>query len=155
MKKDNPIDAFLNIESNDIIDVEFKEIAVQSSEVAVEVALSNEENSIKETDDPVKQYVADIDYARSNIKEIIRRGSDSLLDIIDLAKQSENPRAYEVASTLMKSLLDANKQLVDTTEKKTKTNKEKDTNLNVENLTQNNLLLSTTEVLKMLKGEKI
>jgi hypothetical protein len=104
-------------------------------------------------DDPTVQ---DIELARSNIKNIIEQGDDSLREMIELAKQSESPRAYEVAANLMKTLLDANKDFVEMSMKK-KYAKEEIINpkedVAATNVTNNNLILSTADLLKMMKGE--
>lgn len=101
------------------------------------------------------ETVQDIEIARSNIKNIIEQGDDSLKEMVNLAKQSESPRAYEVAATLMKTLLDANKDFVDMSMKK-KYAKEEIINPKdaaTTNVTNNNLILSTADLLKMLKGD--
>lgn len=102
------------------------------------------------------ETVQDIELARSNIKNIIEYGDDSLKEMINLAKQSESPRAYEVAATLMKTLLDANKDFVEMSTKKKYAKEEilhpKDEAATT-NVTNNNLILSTTDLLKMLKGD--
>lgn len=104
-------------------------------------------------DDPTVQ---DIELARSNIKNIIEQGDDSLKEMVTLAKQSESPRAYEVAATLMKTLLDANKDFVEMSMKK-KYAKEEIINpkedVATTNVTNNNLILSTADLLKMIKGD--
>ena len=104
------------------------------------------------------ETVQDIEIARSNIKNIIEYGDDSLKEMINLAKQSESPRAYEVAATLMKTLLDANKDFVDMSMKKKYAKEEiinpKDAAATT-NVTNNNLILSTADLLKMLKGDDI
>jgi hypothetical protein len=75
--------------------------------------------------------------------------------MISLAKQSESPRAFEVASTLMKTLLDANKDFVEISTKKKYAIEEKNGPKEAAqtNVTNNNLILSTADLLKMLKGE--
>lgn len=102
------------------------------------------------------ETVQDIEQARSNIKNIIEQGDDALKEMINLAKQSESPRAYEVASTLMKTLLDANKDFVEMSTKK-KYAKEEILHPKEEaattNVTNNNLILSSADLLKMLKGD--
>ena len=54
----------------------------------------------------------DYNYARNNIRELIERGMIDLEDIASIAKQSESPRAYEVMSTILKTVIDANKDLL-------------------------------------------
>lgn len=102
------------------------------------------------------ETIRDIEQARLNIKNIIEQGDDSLQEMIQLAKQSESPRAFEVAANLMKTLLDANKDFVDMSMKK-KYAKEEILNpkeeSNTTNVTNNNLILSTAGLLAMIKGE--
>jgi hypothetical protein len=97
----------------------------------------------------------DIEQARSNIKNIIEKGDESLKEMIELAKQSESPRAFEVASGLMKTLLDANKDFVDMSMKK-KYQREELSGSKEEaqtNITNNNLVISTADLLRMMKGD--
>jgi hypothetical protein len=98
------------------------------------------------------EVVNDIELAKSNIEDLISKGSDSLDSLLSLARQSESPRAFEVVSTMMKTLIDANKEFVAMSEKK-KYAKE-DHPAAQTNITNNNLILSTTDILKMLKGDK-
>lgn len=101
------------------------------------------------------ENIKDIEQARSNIKNIIEQGDDALKEMIALAKQSESPRAFEVASNLMKTLLDANKDFVEMSMKKKyavdEVNAPKEAAQT--NVVNNNLILSTTDLLKMIKGE--
>lgn len=119
---------------------------VLNTDVLDSEALSNDEN------------FQDIEKARKNIEHIVELGRDSLDEIITLAKQSESPRAFEVASALMKTLLDANKEFVEMSTRKKYAKEEilnpkKEEESNVTNVTNNNLILSTADLLKMMKGE--
>ena len=60
---------------------------------------------------------ADYAFARENIMTTIVKAQDSLDQIMDLAQASQMPRAYEVVSTLMKTIVDANKDLLDLAKK--------------------------------------
>lgn len=64
----------------------------------------------------------DTDYnaARSNLHDIIHSGKEALLIALDVARQSEHPRAFEVVGGLMKQLADINEQLLDLHLKKQK-----------------------------------
>ena len=75
--------------------------------------VEDEETLPTETNTLADENIVDIEKARKNIQNIIEQGDDALKEMMDLAKQSESPRAFEVASTLMKTLLDANKDFVD------------------------------------------
>jgi hypothetical protein len=101
------------------------------------------------------ETIQDIEQARGNIKNIIEQGDDALKEMISLAKQSESPRAFEVASTLMKTLLDANKDFVEMSHKKKYAKEELlgPKEAAQTNITNNNLILSTADLLKMIKGD--
>ncbi len=105
------------------------------------------------------ETLQDIEKARNNIQKIIELGDDSMQELVSLAKQSESPRAFEVVSGMMKTLLDANREFVEMSTRK-KYAREEIINPKVEeaaqtNVTNNNLILSTTDLLKMIKGEEI
>lgn len=56
---------------------------------------------------------ADFELARQNTKRLLLDGEQALDGILDLAQSGEHPRAYEVAGQLIKTLMDANKDLLD------------------------------------------
>lgn len=62
----------------------------------------------------------DYEHVRFNMRELLVTGKDALLDALEVAKQSEHPRAYEVVGTLMKQLADMNQQLLDVHQQKQK-----------------------------------
>jgi hypothetical protein len=98
------------------------------------------------------ENLKDIELAKKNIENIINLGDDSVREMVEIAKQSESPRAFEVVSTLMKTLLDANKDYVEMSTKK-RYAKEEDQQGKTE-VTNNNLIVSTSDLLKMIKGEE-
>lgn len=112
--------------------------AVQQSNLP-SVAEKNAEENLK-----------DIELAKRNIENIINLGDDAVKEMVEIAKQSESPRAFEVVSTLMKTLLDANKDYVEMSTKKRYAKEEQTTQTQV---TNNNLIVSTADLLKMIKGE--
>ena len=60
----------------------------------------------------------DFDYARENLYDVIEKGQEALFDMMDVAKQSQHPRAYEVLSGMINTLVSANKDLLDLHKKK-------------------------------------
>jgi len=94
----------------------------------------------------------DFKYTRENLYSIIEQGSRALEDMIDVAKASEHPRAYEVVSTLMKTIVDANKDLLDLSKKRKELQREeqKDSPQTV----NNNLFVSTAELQKMIENSR-
>lgn len=99
------------------------------------------------------EVIDDIEQAKQNISELMAKGVESLDELMAVAKQSQNPRAYEVVSTLMKTLIDANKEFVGMSEKKKYAKEDHPSGQATTNVTNNNLILSTTDMLRMLKGD--
>ena len=83
------------------------EIAVDESEVVVGV--DKEKPDRLTQDDITKDY----EYTRGNLYSIIEKGQEAINGILELAQESEMPRAYEVAGQLIKSVSDATDKLMD------------------------------------------
>lgn len=93
----------------------------------------------------------DFQYARENLYNLIERGTDGLEELLEIAKQSEHPRAFEVVQQTIGQLTTTNKELLNLhkTKKDMRTEKGGPTSVN------NNLFVgSTAELQKMLKGKK-
>ena len=60
---------------------------------------------------------SDYKYSRENFYSLIERGQDAIDGILDLAKEGEHPRAYEVAGQLIKNVGEVTEKLVDLQEK--------------------------------------
>ena len=60
----------------------------------------------------------DYEYARGNIITTIEKGNEALQGILDVASMGQHPRAYEVAANLVKTMVEANKDLLELTKKK-------------------------------------
>ena len=56
-------------------------------------------------------------FARDNLYDVIEKGNEALEDLIQVAKASEHPRAYEVVAQLIKTLNDSNQNLMDVQKK--------------------------------------
>ena len=59
----------------------------------------------------------DYDYSRDTLYELIEKGKDALENMIEVARESEHPRAYEVLSGLIKNVADVNDKLQDLNKK--------------------------------------
>lgn len=109
-----------------------------------------------QTTEAQKEVLDDIDYAKSNIKDALEKATEAYDELIKVAKMSDTARTYEVASTMLKSIVDANKEFVLMSEKKKFAKEELPSTATDEgktvNNTQNNLYISTTDFLKMIKG---
>ncbi len=93
----------------------------------------------------------DYKYARENLYNIIERGSDALNDLVEIAGQSQSPRAYEIVGQMIKTLTDANKDLLEVQKKVKDLKKEEGGPKNVTNAL---FVGNTTELQRMLKDIK-
>jgi hypothetical protein len=103
-----------------------------------------------------RDHTGDIDtdyrYARENLYDIIENGSHALHELVEIAKSSEHPRAFEVVASLMKTLTDANKDLLEVQAKVKKLKQEENSTSRGPNNVTNALFVgSTAELQNMLK----
>jgi hypothetical protein len=129
-----------NYESLDnALNIESKIVEVEKSPVNIETVTSN-------TQDLKKDY----EYTRANLYSLIEKGQEAINGIMELAGESDSPRAYEVAGQLIKSVGDVTDKLIDL-QKKLK-DVEEDTNKTPNNITNNAVFVgSTSELSKLLK----
>jgi len=95
----------------------------------------------------------DYEYARQNMYDIIEKGTSALEDIVDIARQSESPRAFEVVTNLIKTLADANKDLMDLAKKNKELSKPDASNEGNKTVNNNLFVGSSSELLKMIKDK--
>jgi hypothetical protein len=94
----------------------------------------------------------DYKYQRENFYNLIERGQDAIDGILDLARESEHPRTYEVAGNLIKQVAEVTEKLGDL---QTKMKKLKEVpNSAPKNVTNALFVGSTAELQKMLKGKE-
>ena len=91
----------------------------------------------------------DYEYQRQNFYNLVERGTDAVEGILELAKESDHPRAYEVAGNLIKQVAEVTEKLGDLQEKMRKL-KEVPNNA-PKNVTNALFVGSTAELQKMLK----
>ena len=99
-------------------------------------------------DDIAKDYT----YARENLYDVIEKGTSALDELVHLAKASEHPRAFEVVSQLTKTLVDANKDLLEI-QKKVKSLRKEDEQKGPNSVTNALFVGSTSELQKLIKGD--
>ena len=91
----------------------------------------------------------DYKYTRENLYGLVERGQDAIEGILDVCKETENPRAYEVAGQLIKTVGETTEKLIDLQAKM----KELDKNNSMPDKVQNNLFVgSSAELQKLLKN---
>ena len=101
----------------------------------------------------VDNQKVDIDFheVRKSLKDIIDRGSEAIDGILQVASETERPRAYEVAAQMIKTVADANKDLLEIHKKLKDIRKETTT---VNNTTNNSLFVGSTKELQMFLKEQ-
>lgn len=104
---------------------------------------------IKPTNDKIED---DYEVSRTNLRTILTQGQEALNKAIEVAQQSEHPRAFEVVGNLMKQLADINQQLLDLHQQKQKLD-EPTKSEKTKQVTNNAIFVgSTTELNKLIKN---
>ena len=117
--------------------------------VEEETSLIEREKPDRLTKDDIEK---DYDYTRGNLYSIIEKGQEAINGILEIAQESEMPRAYEVAGQLIKSVSDATDKLIDLQKKVKEVNE--DEKKGPTNVTNNALFVgSTADLAKLIKGE--
>jgi hypothetical protein len=133
-KKFDKLNETFNIDDN-IIPVESETIIEKVEKISLVV------------DDIKKDY----DYTRGNLYSLIEKGQEAINGILELAQESEMPRAYEVAGQLIKNVGDITDKLLDLQKKVKDIEEDKPKGPT----TVNNALFvgSTAELAKLLKQQ--
>jgi|TARA_Y100000114_G_scaffold155256_1_gene178983 hypothetical protein len=111
--------------------------------------VKKEVKDIKLSDDKTEN---DFNITRKNLKELIDRGSEAIDGILKIASEGDQPRAYEVAATLIKTVAEVNTDLMDLHKKMADMDK---TEVNVNNTTNNAIYVgSTLELQDLINNDR-
>lgn len=145
MNQDDKISSALGIRPFAEVDENEETLPVEVEEIQAPAVIN----------DAAEENLQDLEFVRKNIHSVIEKGEEAVKEMLEIAKQSEHPRAFEVVSTLMKTLLDANKDYADLSSKKRFVKEEINGPKEAAqtNVTNNNLIVTTADLLKMIKGE--
>lgn len=102
----------------------------------------NEEKNLKD----------DYEYSRETYYNLLAKGQESLELMIEVARESEHPRAFEVLSGMMKNMADINDKLMDLNKKNKDINK-KDEPKQLGNTTNNLFVGTTTDLQRLIQQE--
>ena len=106
----------------------------------------------KDKKTPEEKVEYDYDYSRATYYELIEKGKESLDLMIEVARESEHPRAFEVLSGMVKNISDVNDRLMDLNKKQKEMTAP--TKHEAKQITNNNVFLgSTTDLQRLLKNE--
>ena len=149
-EQDVNVDELQEVPDSVINDVISMPTPTQNSVPSVAVVTSGKEIDIEE----------DYNYIRSNLRNLIDKGTDALDSMIMIAEGSEKAFAFGTVATLMKTLVETNKELIQlqqtmndlkTEEEKDRFNKDKPTTTNIENAV---FVGSTAELNKMIREKQ-
>ena len=118
------------------------ETAIQQNNIVVPKKV------VKSNEDDIEN---DYKYQRENFYGLVEKGSQAIEGILELAKEGEQPRAYEVAGNLIKQVAEVTEKLGDLQEKMRKLKEVP--NSAPKNVTNALFVGSTAELQKMLKGK--
>lgn len=100
---------------------------------------------------PTSSAEDDFTFARQNIRTLAEQGQVAVNEILQVAKATQHPRAFEVAATLIKNMSDINKDLMDLQKKKNDLlPKREETIVNVDKAV---FVGSTKDLIKQIKQE--
>jgi len=107
----------------------------------------------KEVDAIKSDTRKDYEYTRGNLYSLIEKGQEAVNGILELAQETEQARAYEVAGQLIKNVADATDKLLDL-QKKLKDVEEESQSKGPTNVTNALFVGSTADLAKLLKQNK-
>ena len=103
---------------------------------------------IAKVEDPSIDISNDYVESRKNYYDLIEKGQEAIDGILDFAKESEHPRAYEVAAQLIKNVSEVNTQLIDLQKKMQDLRDSKSIPNNVTNAIENAVFVGRTNELQ-------
>jgi hypothetical protein len=117
--------------------------------------LQASKNNLNQSENKISDFDVDYTEVRDNLKNLISKGSAAIDGILHVASEGDSPRAYEVVGQLIKSVADANKDLI---ELHKKIKEITDTSVTNNNQTQTKIdnaifVGSTADLQKMLRGQ--
>lgn len=136
----------------EIFDVE--PIEVKPKPVAKQEVVPTVVQDVQETDALEKDLQTDYNKVRRNYEEIIEKGVDAIDSILEIARESEHPRAFEVAATMIKNVTDANEKLIILQKQMREMNKNQQRETNKTTIDKAIFVGSTSELNKYLKGRE-
>jgi hypothetical protein len=127
-----------------------KALDIEPTEIKSEIVKSEISPIVKKEESD--QLQKDYEYSRGQLYSIIEKGQEAINGILELAQESDSPRAYEVAGQLIKNVGDVTDKLIDLQKKMKDINQEQKGSVPT-NVTNNAVFLgSTAELQKFLKS---
>ena len=136
---------------SDVLDIDAD--IVEAEEVPTEIIEAKDMDVIPNNSSDTQQ---DYEFSRKNIHDVIKKTTEALDSLLAVAKQSEHPRSFEVVGQLTRTLVDANRELLNIQQKMKELNQADDANPDIEGGTniQNALFVGTTADLQTLMNKE-
>jgi hypothetical protein len=131
---------------DEVFNVTSEIVSNQIEPTEIEKVDKKEKNSI------ISDIKKDYEYSRGNFYSIIEKGQEAINSVLELAQETESPRAYEVVGQLIKNVSDATDKLMEL-QKKLKDIEEVKTSNGPTNVTNALFVGSTAELSKLLKNK--
>lgn len=156
------IETAFDLRTGNIIDVNSNEVVVAKKELYTNNDFVTEEVDEVETeiDDDGVREMENERYVKNNYKMLIEKSMDAVDELLEVARMTEKPSAYEQASNFLRAVADINEKLMAIDERKEKNrlsiNKNKNKTGDIINNTQNNILFERdpAEILKLLGNSR-
>lgn len=139
---------------NEVFNVSGEVISSSMESFEIEKIEENEKITPTLESSVVNDIKKDYEYTRGNLYSIIEKGQEAINGILELAQETEMPRAYEVAGQLIKNVSDATEKLMDL-QKKLKDLEDISTKKGPTNVTNALFVGSTAELSKLLKNNQV
>lgn len=120
----------------------------------IEPIIFDKSNEIQTVETNINSIDDDSEFARQNIRQLIEKGNDAIDGILNVAKASDHPRAYEVAANMLKHLTDMNKDLMEIQKRKKDLQPKESLPTNGINVDKAVFVGSTKELVKLLKSKE-
>lgn len=156
------IETAFDLRTGNIIDVNSNEVVVAKKELYTNNDFVTEEVDEVETeiDDDTIREMENERYVKNNYKMLIEKSMGAVDELLEVARMTEKPSAYEQASNFLRAVADINEKLMAIDERKEKNhltiNKNKNKSGDIINNTQNNILFERdpAEILKLLGNSR-
>ena len=133
---------------NEVLNIAEEVLEKKEEKNPLEIAKEPPKPVVSENDD----VDTDFDTGRGELYKLLEKGNEAIDGILNLAKEGEHPRAYEVAGQLIKTQSEVAQNLLDLRDKLKKIKDVKE--LGLKNVTNALFVGSTTELQKMIKKNK-
>lgn len=124
------------------------DIKLQEETKEIEVKKMEDTSLVKPLEDADKDYKS----VRLNLYSIISKGNKAIDGILEVAQEGDSPRAYEVAAQMIKTVAEANKDLIDL-HKKMKDIRKEENNTNYNTTTNQSIFVGSTKDLQELVNQ--